>query len=194
MIIAASAALFVIAAVSLWPMWSERVLPEKDQSNGLVEPTISNWLSEASSRKPVISGRTMFASADQLNQSPDSFRERLMIVSSLTQGIFQQDGRTMIVLGPDENTRIIAMYPAERKDLELGKEITVAGLLSSEGNEIYALALSQGNVKPKQHDIFNLSLASLVVSAGLLMSTGTLVVRQKINRKRSFGSKINDED
>ncbi|MHB1325512.1 MAG: hypothetical protein ACYC0L_04810, partial [Thermoleophilia bacterium] len=137
------AALLIMGAVITWPLWSDRVLPEEDLSNGITEPTLTSWLTEAPSKKPVFNGRTLLASVDQLTASPDLFKDRLVVVSSLIQGVFRQNGRTIIVFGPDEKTRITAMYPAERKDIELGKEITVAGEISPTGEEVYALTLGQ---------------------------------------------------
>lgn len=171
-------ALVVVAGIGLWPQYSA-LIPTGDADEGRVRA--STWLSDGPAEPVVFTKRPVWATPAALKAAPDDFRQRLVLVSGEPVAVGSTGAVSLAALEKGGET-IVVGYPGGSGRFSAGTMVSVAGVLSPKGDEILALAVSDG-VPGQSGRNRDLAMLTLAASAAFALAAVFLRVRRRLDRR-----------
>lgn len=129
-----------VAAIGTWPAWSAQVF-QSANSDADVTINASVWLREGPTEAPDLTRPAVWTSVGAVAREPEMYANRLVIITGVPVAVTQDSTMTCAAFEEDGEV-LIAGYAGGGGVLTSGTSATVAGILSSDGSELFVLAAS----------------------------------------------------
>lgn len=174
----------VVGGVGLGLPALEALLPAGQSDVPEIVPARSEWHTQRAGEVPPLDARVVRVTPADLTQEPERFAERLVGVSGAVRGIVEEDGETLLSIVSEEQV-ITGLYQGVRSDVAVNDEVSVVGVVSPTGDEMWVLAISPtpGAVSD---EALALAWYTLAVSGAFFAGAVFIRVRGGIDRRRRF--------
>lgn len=174
-------ALAVFAAVGLYPLWSVPLLAlvSPGATDGLAP---SAWLTAGPTEPVTFAQRPVWVTPKALAASPDTYRNRLILIAGIPSEVGAQGGVSLASFGSGDD-EVVVGYAGSTTAFADGRPVSIAGVLGPTGDEVLALAVAEG-LPGDSGRTDSLSLMTLIAAGAFAASALFVRVRRGRDRRR----------